>query len=290
MNNNDTYSPSGFRILPPVTKNLLIINILLFLATLVLAQRGIDLIDILGLHYIKASKFAPYQFITYMFMHGGFSHIFFNMFAVWMFGTVLEQVWGSKRYLFFYLFTGIGAALVHYLIFYYQTQPIIQGIDAFLTHPSLQTLNEFVRSHKFYVQGSSSELSAAFDQFNNYYAMLQTEPTNTQALQGAVNFISLYKEEFLNMPVVVGASGAIFGLLLAFGMMFPNSMIYLYFFIPMKAKWFVIIYGLLELFSGFYDTSSNVAHFAHLGGMLFGLILILYWRKKDRNKYIQRWQ
>ncbi len=281
----ERYSPSGFGFLPPVVKNLIIINGLFFLATLVLGNvLHLDLTDYLGLHYFASLKFAPYQFITYMFMHGSFSHIFFNMFALWMFGSVLEQVWGPKKFLLYYIITGIGAALVHYLVFYFQITPVLQSMDAFIANPDLVTLQQFVSNHQFNVSDSSGDFYQAFENFKLNYVTLQQDPGNVQAMQDSINFISAYREHFLSLPVVVGASGAIYGLLLAFGMLFPNSLIYLYLFIPMKAKWFVIIFGAIELFSGFYDQGGNVAHFAHLGGMIFGFLLIMYWKKKSGNQ------
>ncbi len=284
----DQYSPTGFRVLPPVVKNIIILNVLFYLATIGLGSAfNIDLTDILGLHYLAASKFAPYQFITYMFMHGSPSHIFFNMFALWMFGSVLENVWGPKRFIFFYVITGIGAALFHYLIFYFQVNPDLQLMNAFLENPNIANLQQFISTHRF---DNSGEIQPLLQQFNNNFGILQMHPTNTEALQGAVNFVSEYKEHFLNLPVVIGASGAIYGLLLAFGMLFPNSLIYLYFFIPMKAKWFVILFGAIELISGFYDSGGNVAHFAHLGGMFFGFLLIIYWRKTDNKEQFHHWQ
>ncbi len=286
----ERYSPSGFGFLPPVVKNLIIINVLFFLATLLGSTINIDLSDYLGLHYFASQKFAPYQFITYMFMHGGFSHIFFNMFALWMFGTVLEQVWGPKKFLLYYIITGIGAALVHYLVFYFEITPVLNSIDAFLANPDLVTLHQFASNHKFNIGGSSDEFAQAFQSFQLNYNTLQQEPGNMQAMQESVNFVVAYRDHFLNLPLVVGASGAIYGLLLAFGMLFPNSLIYVYFFIPMKAKWFVVIFGAIELFSGFLDQSSNVAHFAHLGGMIFGFFLILYWKKKKNRQRTDYWQ
>lgn len=281
----ERYSPSGFGFLPPVVKNLIIINGLFFLATLVLGNvLHLDLTDYLGLHYFASLKFAPYQFITYMFMHGSFSHIFFNMFALWMFGSVLEQVWGPKKFLLYYIITGIGAALVHYMVFYFQITPVLQSMDAFISNPDLVSLQQFVSNHQFSVSDSSGDFYQAFENFKLNYVTLQQDPGNVQAMQDSINFISAYREHFLSLPVVVGASGAIYGLLLAFGMLFPNSLIYLYLFIPMKAKWFVIIFGAIELFSGFYNQGGNIAHFAHLGGMIFGFLLIMYWKKKSGNQ------
>ena len=222
---NEQYSPTGFRVLPTIVKHLLIINVLMFLAYITLTRFHIDLNDILGLHFFKASDFRIYQLVTYMFMHGNFGHLFFNMFALWMFGNTLENIWGSKRFLLFYMVCGIGAGLC---------QELVQ-----------------------YIQYATS--------------LAQYETVN---MGGRI--ISM--DSYLNMMTTVGASGAIYGLLLAFGMMFPDSRIYLYFLFPIKAKWFVIGYAVLELVLGFQGV-DNVAHFAHLGGMLFGLLLILYWRK-----------
>ena len=226
---NYQYSPNRFSFLPVVVKNLLIINGIMFLADIVLVRFGINLSDILGLHFFKASGFYPFQLLTYMFMHGNFTHLFFNMFALWMFGNTLESIWGSKRFLLFYMVCGIGAGLC---------QELVQ-----------------------YIQYTSS--------------LAQYETVN---MSGRI--ISM--DTYLNMMTTVGASGAIYGLLLAFGMMFPNSMIYLYFVMPIKAKWFVIGYAVIELLTGIFSTSDGVAHFAHLGGMLVGLIIILIWKKKGR--------
>ena len=223
---NEQYSPTGFRVLPTVVKHLLIINVLMFLFTVTLERFHVDLTSLFGLHFFKASDFRVYQFITYMFMHANFGHLFFNMFALWMFGNTLENLWGSQRFLLFYMVCGIGAGLC---------QELVQYIQYTTSLAEYSTVN----------------------------------------MGGQIIPMSTY----LNMMTTVGASGAIYGLLLAFGMMFPDSRIYLYFLLPIKAKWFVIVYALLELVSAL-GGADNVAHFAHLGGMLFGLILILYWRKK----------
>ena len=228
------FRPTGFSILPNVVKNLLIINGIFFLATIAGDYVWhIDLADYLGLHYIGASDFRPYQFVTYMFMHGSFAHIFFNMFALWMFGNTLENAWGPKKFLAFYFVCGIGAGI---------TQELVQYI----------------------------QVSTEFQQ----YMFADNGVEYIRLSDGVVRM-----SEFMNRYTTVGASGAVYGILLAFGIMWPNSRIYIYFAIPIKAKWFVVIYGLLELFSGF-TSMDNVAHFAHVGGMLFGLALILYWRHK----------
>jgi membrane associated rhomboid family serine protease len=248
--NEQYYSPQRFSILPPVIKNLLIINVLFFLATLAFTNiLKIDLYDMLGLHYFQSELFRPHQIITYMFMHGNFGHLFFNMFALWMFGSSIENYWGGKKILIFYFITGIGAAL---------TQELVCGIRLYQLASQLSP--EMVAIIK-------SEGVGILSQGKNY----------SNNLMGQFNSL-------LN-SVTVGASGSVYGLLLAFGMIFPNALIYIYFLIPVKAKWFVIIYGAIELFYGISGSNDGVAHFAHLGGMVFGIILILLWRKKNRNHY-----
>lgn len=273
------YQVGGFRILPPVVKNLLIINVLFYLATLGFERFGIDLVDKLGMHFFTSEHFKFYQIFTYMFMHGGFSHIFFNMFALWMFGSAIENVWGGKRFLIYYFITGIGAAVLHYLVFYIEYLPTMNAIDAFLTNPDIQSFIAFMDGGKFKV--TSHEIANSANVIvGDFNSLVNSNPT--EALQIAIDFMNQYRIDFLNAPVIVGASGAVFGLLLAFGMMFPNSYVYIYFAIPMKAKWFVVLYGAIELISGFSNvTGDSVAHFAHLGGMLFGYVLIRYWKKKN---------
>lgn len=217
--------------LPTVTKNLLIINILCFFGYLVAQRYGIDLNDTLGLHFFLASDFNLAQLVTYMFMHANFQHIFFNMFAVWMFGRTLEHVLGSKRFLTYYMVCGIGAGLVQELVQYIQ------------------------------------------------YAM---ELSHYDSVNTGLSIIPM--AEFLNMMTTVGASGAVYGILLAFGMLFPETKMFVFPIpFPIKAKFFVIGYAVIELLSGFGSSGDGVAHFAHLGGMIFGFLLLMYWKKKNRN-------
>lgn len=238
--------------LPTVVKNLLIINGLMFLATLSFnVSLGIDLTNTLGLHYFESSLFEPYQLVSYMFMHGGISHLFFNMFAVWMFGSQIENAWGPKRFLIYYLITGIGASLLHYGIVYFQ----ISNLESMMTPEAIE-----------YVKNSGADI---FVTGRNYI-----DPN-----MGSLN--ALYNTG------LVGASGSLFGVLLAFGMMFPNTSLYMMFIpVPIKAKYFVAGYGLLELINGIQQRpGDNVAHFAHLGGMLFGYLLIKYWQKNANRNY-----
>ncbi len=275
----DSFRPGGWKILPPVIKNLIIINAIFFLATITFeGSFGINLTDLLGLHYFAAEKFQPYQLITHMFMHGGFAHILFNMFALWMLGRVLENVWGPRKFLFFYIFTGLGAAVTHYVVFYFQMAPTLDLMNTFLDNPSMSALNALVNEHTFQINQYSGEIYQQFQQFRESYQTLKVSPGDMTAMQSAIDFMYNYKIYYLNLPNVIGASGAVFGVLLAFGMLFPNAVLYIYFAIPMKAKYFVIILGAIELYSGFVNTGGNVAHFAHLGGMIFGFALLKYWQ------------
>lgn len=276
------FRPTGFQVLPPVVKNLLIINGLFFLATIALDNSfRIDLTRILGLHFVAADNFKPYQFVTYMFMHGGFTHILFNMFALWMFGNAIENVWGGKRFLTYYLVTGIGAGVIYTIWIYFQLRPDLQLINTFLINRDIESLSALTSSHSFSLSQYSGKIWIEFQDFQRNLRVLNSNPYNQEVLASIVNFITNYREFYLNQSVVVGASGAVFGILLAFGMMFPNSVIYLYFAFPIKAKYFVILYGAFELFEGIMNRpGNNIAHFAHLGGMIFGYLLIRYWKRK----------
>ncbi len=281
--NYEQYRPKSFNVLPEVVKNILIINGIFFLAKVVMDSRGVDLNDILGLHYFSSEKFRVFQLISYMFMHGNFMHILFNMFAVWMFGAAIENVWGPKRFLTFYIITGLGAAIAHYGIVYLEMQPALLAFDTYIANPSIDGLHVLLTSDAF-KSFSSVDMVDHYNAFTREFnSMLAVDPD--QALKLSVEYMNQLKIDSLNAPVVVGASGAVFGLLLAYGMIFPNSIIYLYFAIPIKAKYFVILYGALELFSGIARVQGdNVAHFAHLGGLVTGIILILYWRNQNRQR------
>ena len=233
---------------PPVTKNLIIINVVMLLATMFFQRMfNTNLHGILGMFYIQSPLFGPWQIVTHMFMHGGMGHIFFNMYALWIFGKTLESVWGSKRFMIYYLATGLGAAFFHQLVNYIQFVPDIAALKAAYSVDRINTtlLNEI--------------------------------------LQPGNRFYQIGKE--LVRPTV-GASGAVYGVLLAFGMLFPNTPLYIMFIpIPIKAKWLVIGFGALELFLGITNSGGSIAHFAHLGGMIFGFFLIRYWNKFTRNFY-----
>ena len=235
--------------IPPVTKNLLVINIMLWLVEFIFpgfAER--TLLPRLGLHYIGSDLFNPAQLFTYMFLHdpSGITHIFFNMFSLWMFGRILERVWGGKRYLLFYLVCGVGAAFAQEAVWAMTWRhEYIQGIAA---------LNGLTYDH---MQQIVDQATAAGD-------------------SGFLAGMADMKRRMMT----VGASGAIFGLLLGFAFVFPNMPLYLFFIpVPIKARYMVIGYAVLEFFFG-VQGGGTIAHFAHLGGMLFGLAMMLYWKKK----------
>jgi|TARA_B100001059_G_scaffold77873_1_gene75605 membrane associated rhomboid family serine protease len=199
--------------IPEVTRNIIAINVLLFVATI---YSGDTMYEYLALFNYKSNYFHGWQMITHMFMHGSFTHLLFNMFGLYMFGSRLEQMWGAKRFINFYLITGLGAALLHTLV---QDYEITQGLIS------------------------------------------------------------------VNQPTV-GASGALFGILVAFAIYWPNTQLFLMFIpVPIKAKWAVIGYAAFELFAGISGFQAGVAHFAHLGGALFGFILVQYWNKNNRNSF-----
>ncbi len=284
MSYNNQYRPGGFGHLPMVTKNIIIINVIMFLATLAAQTRGIDLNKYFGLHYFLAPDFKPHQFITYIFMHGSYMHIFFNMLGVYIFGQVLEQVWGPKRYLIFYVLTGLGAALAQYVVIHFSVGSLLGSLEAVQTNLTRETFEAIFSNPEFH-HGVSPDFIAEYNTFVSQYTAA-VDAGSPRALSLASQFILDYKNQFLNSQIVVGASGSLFGLLGAFGMLFPNQMLYLYFFIPVKAKWLVIAYGAFELFSGWRnDPMDNVAHFAHIGGLLVGVLLVILWRKDRREFY-----
>lgn len=216
--------------IPPVTRHLLIINFLLWFATIVLKRTaGVDLQEWLGLHYWRADGFNAAQFVTYMFMHdtSGLAHVFFNMFSLWMFGRIIEQVLGPKRYLFYYISCGLGAAIIQQLALEYDLREMVAAVNA----------------GKTVIDQAGQVIT-----YNDF--------------------------------ITVGASGAVFGILLAFGVLFPNMPMYIIPFpFPIKAKWMVLGYGVIELLFGVSGVMAGVAHFAHLGGMIFGAFILWYWKR-----------
>jgi len=223
----------GFQILPPVIKNLVILNALIFFAQYIFKNsETISLDNLFALHDVHSKFFKPHQVITYMFMHGTIEHIFFNMFALWMFGTELENVWGAKRFLIFYIVCGIGAGLLHLGVLYLEFQPLVNELSMY-------------------------------------------DVASQEKIRNVIDY-----------STTVGASGSVFGCLAAFGYLFPNNVLMIYFLFPIKAKWFVILYAAAELWAGVANSAGdNVAHWAHLGGALVGIIMVIYWNKTNRKQF-----
>lgn len=274
----------GWSSMPPVVKNLLILNVLMYLASFSFMQGfGIDFWELFGLHYFQSDVFQPYQFITYMFMHSQYdiSHLVFNMFAVWMFGSTIEGVWGSKRFLIYYLITGFGAAILHYGIIAVDLYPLASQMQAMIDNPNVVDMMSFAKTHEWGRYLHPDYLSQAQNFVDSVLPRLEINPDDQTLIRTATEFLTEYRASIMDAPNVVGASGSLFGILLAFGMMFPNVSLYMMFIpIPIKAKYFVAGYGLIELYSAFDNNpGDNVAHFAHLGGMLFGFILIKIWQQ-----------
>jgi membrane associated rhomboid family serine protease len=259
--------------LTPVVKNLLIVNIALLLLGSVVS---IDLGDIFGLRYIFAESFQPYQFITYMFFHGGFGHLLGNMFALFIFGPLLEKFWGSKRFFFFYMATGIGAGLLYGAIDFFEMRSLENAAESYIENPNYEDFNTFVTEHAEFA-------------FNQWYSFIDAFGDNQDNPEYIKESISRVKEvvRFKGNIPMIGASGAIFAILFAFGYLFPNTQLMLLFPpIPIKAKYLVTFYGLYELYAGIQRApGDNVAHWAHLSGMLVAFILLKTWQDNRRNFY-----
>lgn len=259
--------------LTPAVKNLLIINVLVFMAQTMLPF-GDRIDDIFALHTFGSDKFNLFQIATSIFMHGSVGHLFVNMFALWMFGSILENDIGTRRFLVYYFVCGIGGGILHDLVLMRQFGNMAQMAQAFFDDPSNSLLVEFLTKYGDGIYSVPSFDGASPDSF----------PLVQGAEQAVREIVRLYNDR-----ITVGASGAVFGVLLAFGMMHPNDRIMLLIPpIPMKAKYFVLAYGLLELMLGITD-NDNIAHFAHLGGMLFGFVLLTYWRRKGGLYRHTRW-
>ncbi|MGD0583408.1 MAG: rhomboid family intramembrane serine protease [Bacteroidales bacterium] len=237
--------------MPPVVKNIIYINILMLLAYYAAGSVfQIDLNRVLGLYFVKSDQFEPYQMLTHMFMHGGIMHLVFNMFALYMFGQILEQVWGPKRFLIYYFVTGLGAMLIHESVLAFQYHKVISSVSPEVLQDVLDNGLKYTLEQKAYVDPLAREL-----------------------------------QSILYTPTV-GASGAVFGVLLAFGVLFPNTQLMLLFPpIPIRAKYFVAGYAAIELYLAVTQPGSSIAHAAHIGGMLFGYILLRIWRKRTNTLY-----
>jgi membrane associated rhomboid family serine protease len=251
------FTPSKFQLIPPVVKNLLIINVLVLIAQNTVGNTYFNMNDTFALHTWQSSLFKPWQVVTHVFMHGGINHIFSNMLALYFFGSVLENLWGSKRFLLFYLVCGLGAALFHLIALYVENQAMVTQFN---------NANDFI-SIKHFIQNHLNGLSYT----------------------GELNYDKQTAFDVMQLQLsgtTVGASGAVFGCLAAFAYLFPNTEIYLYFFIPLKAKWFVLLYAAFELTMSIRNSAGdNVAHIAHLGGAVVGFALVYFWNKTNRKHF-----
>ncbi len=270
------FRPTSFQILPVVIKNLLIINVLFFLAQQTLGASGLmNMEDLLGLHHVKSPLFQPWQIITHLFLHGDFMHLFGNMFALWMFGARLENLWGPKRFITFYFLCGIGAALIQLASLWLQYNELLNLFMAIKLHPTSEGMLAFYR--QFGLDNDPRSVAVLQNYLDN--------PGSAISSQQAVDYISQVSYKFISQATI-GASGAVFGILAAFIYLYPNTYIYLYFLFPIKTKWIGLFYFGTEIYGGIVNSAGdNIAHWAHIGGGLVGFLLVLTWNKKDRRNF-----
>lgn len=261
-------------------KYIIIANILFFCAQYFFEEWvDIDLVKYLALYNFRSDHFQIYQLVTHMFLHASLIHIFFNMFILWMFGSPLENIWNSKKFLYYYFFTGIGAGLLHLAISSFSISQLEAGVQDYRSNPGYTEFKNFVSSEIGDFSQSEQSQEPFFRALNNMMRQWEKNPNNKVFIKESIEFAEIYLEKIVDRPSI-GASGAVFGILLAFGILFPNVMIYVYFLFPIKAKYFVIVMGVLELYLGLSTPFSNVANFAHIGGMIFGFILLKLWGEK----------
>lgn len=272
------FRPSRFEILPIIVKNLLIINGLFYLAQVTFSKGAVPVFsfeDTLALHAWQSDLFKPWQLITHMFLHGDFYHILGNMFALWMFGSILENVWGAKRFLTFYLICGLGAALIHLLFLSYELTPIMKDYALVLQQQNdpMAFVDAMASFGRKYNMGFNEEV----------LVFLKADPSNTLMTNKVLEAVTTYYNNRIN-TATLGASGAVFGILAAFVYLFPNTYIYLYFLVPVKAKWLGLIYFSYELFFALQNSAGdNVARWAHIGGAIVGLLIVITWNKTNKK-------
>ncbi len=256
--------------LTPVVRAILILNVLVFFVT------NEFVIDNFGLHSFLSDQFNPVQLLTHMFIHAGIGHIFSNMIGLIVFGPMLERTWGPRRFTFFYFFSGIGAALLFSGINYYEMHDVYTAVANYRLDPTPDGFLAFITQHA----------GSYYDQIETFIDKYQSQPNNRSLIDGSLQIVNRIYGTQVNEPMV-GASGAIFGVIMGFGLLFPNTQLFLLFPpIPVKAKYLVIFYGAYELYTGIQRSQSdNVAHFAHIGGMLFAFILIKYWEIQRKTFY-----
>ncbi|WP_310587136.1 rhomboid family intramembrane serine protease [Tellurirhabdus bombi] len=258
--------------LTPVVRTMLLVNVALFLIT----AFGINLTYNFALYSFLSPAFQPYQLVSYMFLHANFNHVFSNMLGLFFFGPLLEQVWGSKKFTFFYFFTGIGAGALFAAINYYEISHFRDAIAAYTAAPTPDGFLYLVKDHA----------PGLYEQLFDFINQFEDNSSNPTYIQNSIKIVNSYYLQQVNIPMV-GASGAVFGILMAFGLLFPNTELFLLFLpIPIKAKYLVAFYGAYEIYSGVYRAQTDgVAHFAHIGGMLFAYILVRYWGTQRKNFY-----
>lgn len=253
----------------PVTKNLLLLNVAMFLLTLFFEYQGqgIDLGSLLGAHYFGTPLFEPYQLVSHFFMHGNFFHILMNMYILVMFGSFLERLWGPKRYFILYIASALGAVLLYNSVGFFQ---ILELKETIHNSNAVAALNGLLRETGGHITNA------------NLMEIAQRYGITTQ-----VQYDALGDYAIKSIVPMVGASGAIFGLLAAFAILFPNTELMLLFPpIPIKAKWLIGGYFVFEVYSSFQNNAGdNVAHLAHVGGAIVGAILVLIWRRTGKNFY-----
>ncbi|PSL19041.1 rhomboid family intramembrane serine protease [Dyadobacter jiangsuensis] len=256
----------------PTVRNLLILNILFYFIDSSVFSLKADF----ALRPVMSPDFHIFQFVSYMFLHGGIGHLFSNMFGLIMFGPLLERIWGQKRFLIFYFVTGIGAGLLFSGIGFYENWQLAKAVEIYTQNPTPDGFADFLSKHA----------EAYYEYRLQFVNDFEANPTNSMYIQQSIKDVGDVYANALSIPMV-GASGAIFGILMAFGLLFPNTELFLLFVpFPIKAKYFVAFYGLFELYSGIQNAQSdNVAHFAHIGGMLFAYILLRYWGTQKSNFY-----
>ena len=255
----------------PIVKNLLIINIIIFVIPIFIR---IDMTSLLALRYIESENFAPYQFFTYMFAHGSFTHLLFNMLALFFIGPLLENFWGPKRFLSFYIITGIGAAIIYSGIQFFEFNKLQNRVNDYVNNPTPEQFDMFVNKHAF------RDYNRVSDFIDQYYE----NPDNQRLIEQSRQYVRSVYQNKINVPMV-GASGAIYGLIMAIALLFPNVQFFLIFPpIPIKAKYMAIILAGISIYLGIQRNPNDmVAHFAHLGGMVFAFILIQIWRRQGSS-------
>ncbi len=260
-----------FRSPTPVVKNILLINVGLFAITAIF---GLPLNQWFGLYSILSENFGVYQFLTYMWLHGGLGHIFWNMLMIFFLGPLLEQVWGGKRFAIFYLVCGIGAGLLYGTVDYMGKLSLKNDAEIYLSDPSPEAFEQFIIDNKSKMNvAAMSELLDAYSE-------------NPRYEQETLNAVRVIYERYINYSSMVGASGALYGLLFAFAYLFPNTEFYIYFLFPVKAKYLAFFAAMISIYSEFNRAEGdNVAHLAHLGGMLIAFILLKFWNNDTKRFY-----